>query len=180
MRAARGNAHATIAPVVSQGRPKKIATILAALAMGVGLAACGGGGGDANLGPSDEVAIQIGAQKITNGEIDRRAEFLATAPNGATATKPPAKDSKEFREFRLQAAEQLRDERVFGILAARCGGPCAVTEKQVDAEVKGIVDQSFNGSRPSLTQALDQRGITIADLRAIIRAAKREQALRSR
>lgn len=180
MRAAHSGAHATIAAVVSQGRTRKIATILAALATGVSVAACGGGGGNTSLGPADAVAIQIGSQKITNGEIDRRAQFLATAPTGAAPTKPPAKDSKEFREFRLQAAEQLRDERVFGILAGRCGSPCAVTDKEVEAEIKGIVDQQFNGSRPSLNQALEQRGITSVDLSASIRGAKQEQALKSR
>lgn len=181
MRAESAGAHATIAAVVSQGRTRKIATILAALATGVSLAACGGGGGDASLGPADAVAIQVGAQKITNGEIERRAQFLATAPTSAGPTKPPAKDSKEFREFRLQAAEQLRDERVFGILAARCGSPCAVTDKEVESEIKNnIVDRQFNGSRPNLNQALEQRGITSADLSASIRAAKQEQALQAR
>jgi parvulin-like peptidyl-prolyl isomerase len=165
---------------VSRGRPRKIATILAALAMGVGLAACGGGGGDATLGPDGDVAIEIGAQKITNGEIERRAQFLATAPTDAAPTEPPAKDSKEFREFRLQAAEQLRDERVFGILAARCGAPCKVTEKSVDADIKSIVDQQFNGVQADLTEALGQRGITTADLRASIRAAKQEERLATR
>ena len=183
MTAERAGACVTIARVVSHGRPRKIATILAALAMGVGLVACGGGsagGGDASLGPDGDVAIQIGAQKITNGEIERRAMFLATAPTGTTATEPPAKDSKEFREFRLQAAEQLRDERVFGILATRCGAPCAVTEKAIDADVKAIVDQQFNGLQADLTKALGERGITTPDLRASIRAAKQEEHLAAR
>jgi foldase protein PrsA len=174
------NARATIARVVSAGRLRKIATILAALVMTAGLAACGGGGGDATLGPDDAVAIQIGAQKITNGEIERRALFLATAPTGSTPTEPPAKDSKEFREFRLQAAEQLRDERVFGILAAQCGSPCKVTDTAVNADVKTIVDQQFNGVQADLVTALGQRGINLADLRASLRAAKQEERLSTR
>jgi len=180
MRAVRANAHATIARVVGHGRQRKIATILAALAISVGLVACGGSGGDATLGPDGDVAIEIDARKITNGEIERRAQFLATAPTGTTATEPPAKDSKEFREYRLQAAEQLRDERVFGILAAQCGAPCAVTKKSVDADIKAIVDQQFNGSQADLTEALGQRGITTADLRASVRAAEQEERLATR
>jgi parvulin-like peptidyl-prolyl isomerase len=165
---------------VSAARPRKIATILAALAMSAGLAACGGGGGDVSLGPDDAVAIQIGAQKITNGEIERRALFLATTPTGSTPTEPPAKDSKEFREFRLQAAEQLRDERVFGILAAQCGAPCRVTPAAVNADVKNIVDQQFSGVRADLIEALGQRGITLTDLQASLRAAKQEELLSTR
>ena len=182
MRAAPANARATIARVVSHGRLWKIATILAALAMSAGLAACGavGGGGDASLGPVADVAIQIGAQKITNGDIERRATFLASAPTGPTPTAPPATDSKEFREFRLQAGEQLRDERVFGILAAQCGAPCAVAQKDIDADVKAIVDQTFNGSQPNLNEALGQRGITPADFRAILLARTQEERLTAR
>lgn len=179
MRSEAGNARATIARVVSSGR-RKIATILAALAMSAGLAACGGGGGDATLGADNAVAIQIGAQKVTNGEIERRALFLATAPTGSTPTEPPAADSKEFREFRLQAAEQLRDERVFGILATQCGAPCKVTDAAVNADVKSIVDDQFSGVQADLTKALGQRGITLADLRASLRAAKQEERLSAR
>lgn len=178
MRSASGNARATIARVVSAGR--KIATILAVLAMSAGLAACGATGGDATLGPDDAVAIQIGAQKITNGEIERRALFLATAPTGSAPTEPPAKDSKEFREFRLQAAEQLRDERVFGILAAQCGAPCKISDASVNADVKTIVDEQFNGVRADLVTALGQRGITLPDLQASLRAAKQEERLSAR
>jgi parvulin-like peptidyl-prolyl isomerase len=177
MRSVTGNARATIARVVSAGRTRKIATILAALAMTAGLAACAGSGGDATLGPDSDVAIQIGAQKITNGEIERRALFLATVPTGSTPTEPPAKDSKEFREFRLQAAEQLRDERVFGILAAQCGALCKVTDAAVNSDVKDIVDQQFNGVRADLVEALGQRGITLADLEASLLAAKQEERL---
>lgn len=180
MSAGTANARATIARVVSAARPRKIATILAALAMTAGLAACGGGGGDATLGPDDAVAIQVGAQRITNGEIERRALFLATTPTGSTPTEPPAKDSKEFREFRLQAAEQLRDERVFGILAGACGAPCRVTDASVNADVKDIVDQQFNGVQADLITALGQRGINLADLRASLRAAKQEERLSTR
>lgn len=180
MSAVAAVARATIARVVSAARPRKIATILAALATIAGLAACGAGAGDATLGPAGDVAIQVGAQKITNGEIERRAQFLATAPTGSAPTEPPAKDSKEFREFRLQAAEQLRDERVFGILAAQCGAPCTVTDAAVNADIKAIADQQFRGVRADLTAALVQRGITLEDLRASLRAANQEERLSAR
>jgi parvulin-like peptidyl-prolyl isomerase len=157
----------------------------ALIACGV-LAACGGGGGgDATIGPDGDVAIQVGAQKITNGDIERRAMFLATAPQpipqGETAQPgPPAKDSKAFREFRLQAAEQLRDEKVFGMLAARCGKPCAVTEADIELQLAQLQQSEFNGDAKALDQALTERGITRDDLKASLKASQQEQKLTAR
>ncbi len=166
-------------------RPRRtIVAALLALAVGTGLAACGGddggGGGDVSIGPDDAVAIQIGAQKITNGEIERRAMFLATNPTSDQPITAPAKDSKEFKEFRLQAAEQLRDERVFGILAARCGTPCAVTPKEVTTQLDEIRDQQFGGSAAEFKKALEGRGINEDDLRKSLTASQQEQQLTAR
>ena len=92
---------------VSTRTAKTIIALLSALTASFALAACGGGGGsggDKSLGPPNAVAIQVGAETITNGDIERRAMFLSTNPTSAQAVTAPAKDSKEFREFRLQAA----------------------------------------------------------------------------
>lgn len=167
---------------VSTRRTKTITTFIGALAAAVGLAACGGGGGggDATLGPDSAVAIQVGAETITNGEIERRALFLATNPTSADPVTAPARDSREFKEFRLQAAEQLRDERVFGILATQCGKPCAVTEKEIDTQLNDIRDQQFAGSDDEFKKALTTRGITTADLRRSLKASQQEQRLTAR
>jgi parvulin-like peptidyl-prolyl isomerase len=168
---------------VSPARIRRAVTLaVAAIAVSVALAACGGGGGDATLGPDDEVAIQIGAQKITNGDIERRAMFLATSPNATTgaAAEPPAKDSAEFRELRRQAADQLLDERVFGLLAASCGKPCAVPAKEIDEQVQELIDQEFRGVEADLDETLAARGITREDYRASLRALQQEQLLTAR
>lgn len=157
---------------------RTIATIAAAVVVGAGLAACGGGG-DASLGPDADAAVRVGSATITNGDIERRAVFLATAPDPTTGApaEPPAKDSEDFRGFRLSAADQLVDERVFGILAAQCGAPCRVTNKELDAQVKELTDQSFRGSTAELKKALEERGITLADYRSSLRAATQEERL---
>ncbi len=167
-------------------RPVRYAALCLAVAAGLVLSACGGGGGgDASIGPDADVAIQVGAQKITNGDIERRAMFLATAPQAPAAGEtappgPPAKDSEEYREFRLRAAEQLRDEKVFGILAARCGKPCAVTDKEIDEQITLLTQEQFNGDAAALAEALKQRGITRAELAASLKASQQEQRLTER
>ena len=170
-------------PAVSTRPARTVAALVAALVASVGLAACGGGdtgGGDASIGPDADVAIQIGAQKITNREIENRAMFLATNPTSNEPVTAPAKDSADFKEFRLQAAEQLRDERVFNILAAQCGKPCAVTDAEIDTQLDDIRDQQFAGSAAEFKKALQTRGITEADLRKSLKASQQEQRLTAR
>ena len=169
-------------PAVTTSPMKTIAAVLGALVAAVGLAACGGGGGggDATLGPDAAVAIEVGAQKITNVEIERRALFLATDPTSNEPVTAPARDSVEFKEFRLQAAEQLRDERVFGILATQCGKPCVVTDKEITTQLDDIRDQQFAGSKEEFETALTTRGITTADLRKSLKASQQEQRLTAR
>ena len=141
---------------VSTRTAKTITTLLGALLATLGFAACGGGGGDKTLGPPDAVAIQVGVEKITNGQIESRATLLATAPgtDGQPAT-PPAVDSQEFKEFRLTAAEQLRDERVFKILAKQCGKPCQATTAEIDTQIKDIKTQQFRGDEAAFKAAPD-------------------------
>ncbi len=168
---------------VSTRTAKTIIALLSALTASFVLAACGGGGGtggDKSLGPDKAVAIQIGSETITNGDIERRAMFLSTNPTSNQPVTAPAKDSKAFKEFRLQAAEQLRDERVFGILATRCGKQCAVTEKEIDKQLTDIRDQQFAGSDAEFDTALQTRGINRADLRKSLKASQQEQRLTAR
>lgn len=170
-------------PAVSTRPARMITALVVSLVASIGLAACGGdsgGGGDLSIGPDTDVAIQVGAQKITNLEIERRAMFLATNPSSDQPVTAPAKDSQEFKEFRLQAAEQLRDERVFGILAAKCGKPCAVTDKEVGTQIDEIRDQQFAGSAEEFKKALATRGITEPDLRKSLKASLQEQRLTAR
>lgn len=173
-------------PAVSPSRPARILALCTALLAAGFLVACGeGGGGEASIGPDDAVAIEVGKQKVTNGDIERRATFLATAPQpipqGETEQPgPPAKDTKEFREFRLQAAEQLSDEKVFGILASRCGKPCAVTDKEIADQLTELTTSQFNGDAKALDEALKTRGITRADLTASLKASEQERKLTAR
>ena len=167
---------------VSTRTAKTITTLLGALVATMALASCGGGsGGDKTLGPPDAVAIEVGTEKITNGQIESRATLLATAPgtDGQPAT-PPAPDSKEFKEFRLTAAGQLRDERVFAILAKQCGKPCQATTAEIDTQIKDIKTQQFRGDETAFKKALTGRGITEADLRQSLTASLEEQNLTQR
>ncbi len=157
--------------------------VLGAGILSIGVAACGGG--DASLGADDAVAVTIGKVSITNGEIEHRADSLAKAQanqseQAGQSADLPAKDSSEYADLRRTAAEQLRDEQVFEILAKRCGAPCNVTKKDVNTQIASIISQSFNGSRAEFDKALEAQGMTMADLQDAFRASLQEEKLTSR
>ncbi len=169
------NPHATIARVVRRTRSHILLATLAVAAVATLAAGCGG---SSSLGDPAATAVTIGSVKITNGEVERRAAFLASVPDSTTGkVAPPAKDSDAYWQLRRTAAEQLRDQNVMAILADRCGAPCKVTDADVKAQLDSIVQQQFNGSAAALATALKDRGITSADLDAQLKSGLQEQKL---
>lgn len=164
-------------------RLRTFCAVIGAGILTVSIAACGGG--DASLGSPDAAAMTIGGVTITNAQVERRADSLAkaqvaqTAQSGTTADLP-AKDSEAFWDLRREAAQQLRDEQVFAILAKRCGAPCAVTKAEVNSQIAGIITQQFGGSRSEFNSALAAQGMTLNDLQDSFRASLREERLTSR
>jgi len=142
------------------------------------IVACGGG--DDSLGPDDAVAITIGEVKVTNGEIEHRARALAKQQAESSGAEPPTAGSDEFTGLRRTAAENLRDEAVFGILAKRCGKPCTVTKADVNQQIAQAITQQFGGSRPAFDKRLEELGITMKDLQAQFLAGLQEQKLSDR
>ena len=167
--------HATIATAVS--RKLVLPTALAAVfAVGALIAGCGG---SSSLGKSDAVAVTVQKVTITNGQVERMAKFLGTTPDSTTgkATELPKPDSDAFWTLRADAAQQLRDQAVYAILASECGKPCAVSDKDVNTQIATIRSSSFDGSQAKLDATLKERGITLDDLKAIIRSTEQQQKL---
>jgi foldase protein PrsA len=162
-------------------RPKVSGAIrvLAALALAAGLAlaasACGGGGSGGGSSDSTALAVRLGNDPITEGEVQRRALFL-----GSQFGTAPDLKSAQFAVLRRQAAENLIDERIYHRLAIACGKPCRVTDAQVENAVANVRTAQFGGSQSQLGAALAQRGITMADLTAILRGQFEQQKLANR
>ncbi len=154
--------------------------ICALAASSLALAACGGGDGDGSLGPDDAVALTVGDVKITNGQIEHRATALAKQQAEGAGGEPATPGSDEFATLRRTAAEGLRDEAVFGVLAKRCGKPCAVTKATVNQQIAQTITQQFGGSRPAFDKRLAELGITMKDLQEQFTAGIQEQRLSDR
>ncbi|HRC08163.1 MAG TPA: hypothetical protein PLV41_08100, partial [Miltoncostaeales bacterium] len=93
--------------------------VAALLAVGT-LVGCGG---SSSLGASDGTAVTVQKVKITNGQVERLARFLGTQDATGNAVELPKPDSDAFWKLRADAAQQLRDRAVYGILASACGKP---------------------------------------------------------
>lgn len=165
---------ATIASAVS--RKHVLPTAVAALfAVGALIVGCGG---SSSLGAADGVAVTVQKVTVTNGQVERIAKFLGTAPDSTgKATALPKPDSDAYWKLRAEAAQQLRDQAVYAILASACGKTCAVPDKDVDKQIATIRSSSFAGSQAKLDATLKERGITLDDLKALIRSGEQQQKL---
>lgn len=170
--------HATIASAVSRKLvlPTAVAAVFAFGALVVGC------GGSSSLGKADAVAVTVQKVTITNGQVERLAKFLGTSPDATTgkAAELPKPDSDAFWKLRADAAQQLRDQAVYAILASECGKPCAVSDKDVNTQIATIRTSSFGGSQAKLDATLKERGIVLDDLKTIIRSTEQQQKLMER
>jgi len=154
---------------------KVAGTVAALLALALGVAACGDGGGSgANL--PDGIVAQVGDFQIGEEELDRAVEqqIALSRANGASV---PEKGSAEFTALRRQALDGIVIQRLVEVEARKCGTPCRVTASEVDAELKRIRDQQFQGSQRRLQEYLDQAKLTLDDARRIVRLNLQEPKL---
>ncbi len=168
---------ATIANVVIRKRALPAAAVAVAVALTGLIAGCGGSG---SLGDPNGVAVTVEKVKITNARVERLAKFLGTAqdPTTGSATKLPKSDSDAYWALRADAAQQLRDQAVYGILASACGKACAVSDKDVETQISAIVTSSqFSGSTTKFDATLKERGITRDDLKDLLRSGLQQQKL---
>lgn len=154
--------------------------MLAAACLGAGLlAGCGSSG---SLGAPEATAVTVEKVTITNAQVERMATFLGSGqdPTTGAPAELPKPDSDAFWALRAQAAQSLRDQAVFGILASRCGKPCAVSDKLVDTQIATIQQTQFSGSKADFEKTLTERGITLDDLKGLLRSGLQEQRLVAR
>ena len=163
---------ATIANAVS--RKHVLPTAVAALLAVGTLVGCGG---SSSLGASDGTAVTVQKVTITNGQVERLARFLGTQDATGNAVELPKPDSDAFWKLRADAAQQLRDRAVYGILASACGKPCAVADSAINKQIATIRSSSFSGSQAKLDATLKQRGITLDDLKEMLRSGEQQQKL---
>lgn len=147
---------------------------LAAVAALAVLGGCGGGddsssGGKFKIGTLPEgVLVKLGDTQIKSTQLDA-AIAQAKAQAKQSGQPFPADGSKELAEQRRSLLDGLVLQEIVSAEAERCGKPCAVTEKDVDAQITQIVQANYQGKRKDFEKFLKDSKLTNADARRILR-----------
>jgi len=160
---------------------------IAALLLALGVAACGDSSGPTGSGSSSEkgadlpagIIAQFADQQITEEELNRVVE-QSLAQAGQQGQTAPKAGTPEYDALRRQALESIRTQRLVEVESRKCGKPCEVTEKEIDAELKKVRDQSFEGSQKKLDDFLKQAKLTEADARRILKLSLQQPKLFTR
>lgn len=170
---------ATIARVVT----KTIRTSPLLAGVLVGLAALGAaatllvaGCGDDGADLPDGVVARVGDAGITEAELTTTIEQSRAEAEAQGATLPEEGEDG-YDDVRRQALQSLVQQKVVEFEARECGDPCAVTKQEITAELNRIKQANFNDSQKEFDEFLQERSISKADARKIVRNQLQQQAL---
>jgi foldase protein PrsA len=145
-------------------RNRRLLLLVACCAALVGIAAgCGGGSSSEGSGvPDGDVAV-VDGQGITQARFD---QALAQYNRSAVKAKQPTVKccSKEYYTVAQQKIIPYLTQRAqFEQQAKKLG--VAVTAKEIDAQLKLVINQYFGGKRAKLLEAIKKQGSTMAEVR---------------
>jgi parvulin-like peptidyl-prolyl isomerase len=137
---------------------------LLVLAVAAGLAVAGCGGGGSSLGGSD-VAV-VGSTHITQNQFD---DLMSQAKRSfKSQSRPfPKAGSQDFQTLKNQAVTLLVQQAEREEKAKAMG--VQVEDKQIDARLKQIKKQYFQGSETKYVSQLKKQGLTDAQVRRDIK-----------
>jgi foldase protein PrsA len=156
-------------------RSPLVAGVLVLLvAVGVGVAACGGDGDTADL--PEGVVARVGDANITQEQLDA-AVSQTSAEARSQGQTVPTQGSDGFDQLQQQALQSLVQQRIVGFEARECGDPCKVTDAEIDDDLQRIIETNFSGKQKQFDEFLKDRGITQADARDIVKNGLQQQKL---
>lgn len=145
------------------------------MALGVGAFGIAGCGGDSADLPEGTVA-RVGDAPITQVALDRQVE-QSVAAFESQGQAAPAEDSEQYTQLVQQSMQTLVQQKIIAAEAAECGEPCKVTKDEVTEELQSIIASEFNDSQQEFNEFLEQRKLTRAEARAIVRNSLLQQRL---
>lgn len=144
----------------------RLIPLVAALALGLGLAACGGGeGDDAADVPAGSIAV-VGDREISKAEYDR---LLAQAEKTYEAREQefPQAGTPEFAQLRNAIVRSLVEQAEFEIAAEELD--VEVTDEDVEKRLDELKEQFFEGDQERYETELEKQGLTDAQVRKDVR-----------
>jgi len=145
----------------------RIIALLAALALGVAAAGCGGGDDEETVDVPDGAIAVVGDREITKAAYDR---LLAAAEKTYEAREQefPEAGTPEFAELRSAIVRSLVEEAQFEIAAEELG--IEVTEEDVDKRLEELKEQFFEGDEERYQEELEAQGLTEEQVRDQLRS----------
>jgi parvulin-like peptidyl-prolyl isomerase len=140
--------------------------LLAALALGVAAAGCGGGDDDEAADvPAGAIAV-VGDREIPKAEYDRLVS-QAEKTYKARDQEFPAAGTPEFAQLRNAIVRSLVEQTEFEIAAEELG--VEVTDADVEKRLDELKEQFFEGDEKKYTDELEKQGLTDEQVRADVR-----------
>jgi len=136
----------------------RLIAVLAALALSVAAAGCGGGDDEADAPevPASAIAV-VGEREIPKAEYDRLLT-QAQATYEAREQDFPAAGTPEFAQLRNALVRSLVEKVQFEIAAEELD--IAVTEEELDTRLEELKDQFFEGDDAKYQEELEKQGLT--------------------
>ncbi|HXV96655.1 MAG TPA: peptidylprolyl isomerase [Gaiellaceae bacterium] len=136
----------------------RLIAVLAALALGVAAAGCGGGDDDEASGevPADAIAL-VGDRAIPKSEYDRLLS-QAEATYEAREQEFPAAGTPEFAQLRNALVRSLVEQAQFEIAAEELG--LTVTDEELQTRLDELKEQFFEGDEAKYREELEKQGLT--------------------
>ena len=136
----------------------RLIAVLAALALGVAAAGCGGDDDDEASGevPADAIAL-VGDRAIPKSEYDRLLS-QAEATYEAREQEFPAAGTPEFAQLRNALVRSLVEQAQFEIAAEELG--ITVTDEELDTRLEELKEQFFEGDEAKYQEELEKQGLT--------------------
>ncbi len=148
-------------------RNRRLVLLLACCAAFVGVAAgCGGSDSSSSGVPKGAVAVVAG-QPITQAQVDKAvAQYNRSAVRAKQPTIKPGTGEytsavqQKIVPYLVQLTEFEQQAKKLRV---------TVTPKEIDKELKSVLDQYFDGKMSKLIAAAKKQGSTIADVRNTLR-----------
>ncbi len=148
---------------------RKPTALLAACALALGVAACGGGDEDGGPSPDDvppDAIALVGEQEVPKEEF---TSLMERAEEGYKAQKRefPEVGSAEYNDLKGRAVQFLITRYQYRAEAEALG--VEITEAEVTKRLDEIKEQSFQGDDAKFLEELEKLGLTEEDAREEIR-----------
>jgi len=143
----------------------RTAAVVAALALGVAAAGCGGDSGETADVPDGAIAV-VGEREIPKAEYDR---LVAQAKKTYEAREQefPAAGTPEFAQLRNAIVRSLVEQTEFEIAAEEL--EVEVSDADVEERLVELKEQFFEGDDTKYEAELEKQGLTDEQVRADVR-----------